>query len=496
MSNKVAAQPSRRSNDASEVGETCIRTSRPRRRAPGRHATLGFLWTILSIAVPLNLLSNGPSDRSFAFLAVLHVIVALAGASGLVGSVWAGRPRIMAFFFWLFVYLWFGIAPSGQLWFQDSELAGTGTVNDRTTASLAVLIGVLCFAIGYWLTGRARAINFEANARWAPSLTWGKLRAFSALATAAAVFVIPKYGGVSSLFSSRQQFAQTSELLQSSSADHSVQAILYALLSVPALVSLLSWFYLHRQGGARQTGRHTFLLVYLLALNIVSNSPFSHPRSWVAVCVLSFVVSSRRLMQPRRIAYAAAAIVVGFVVLFPLATYFRYETHATSETQGLLSHRFIQSGDYDAYKQSVVGATYVRENGFDHGRQLLGPLGFWVPRAVWQSKPGDTGVLLGKFQGAAYTNLSAPLTTELYLAFGLPLVGIGFLALGAAWGQLDRCYIAAYKRRAGLSYMVVPLLAVYQLAVLRGSLLTVTGFLVLILLVPAVLFLPYRRCKQ
>src|SRR5207237_9659590 len=132
-------------------------------------------------------------------------------------------------------------------------------------------------------------------------------------------------------------------------------------------------------------------------------------------------------------------------------------------------------------------ATYVERNGIDYGAHLLGPALFWVPRTFWPEKPRDTGIVLGEFEGYSFTNLSAPLWIETYIAGGYILTLVAFTLIGIAWRRVDDQFALTREREPSVINLIVPLVAAYQMSVLRGSLLTVSGRLAVIVVLPLVL---------
>jgi hypothetical protein len=177
-------------------------------------------------------------------------------------------------------------------------------------------------------------------------------------------------------------------------------------------------------------------------------------------------------------------LIAAIVVVFPFAAFFRYTSIAQlPRLEGIVT-QYSTSGDYDSYQQIAAGIEYVDVYGFDDGRHLLGPALFWVPRSIWHDKPRDSGQILASFKGYSYTNLSAPLWIELYLSAGFPLALVGFISLGFVWRRLDDAFARSSPYTGGIIRIVVPLLAVYQFALLRGSLLTITGRLVLLVVFP------------
>lgn len=103
------------------------------------------------------------------------------------------------------------------------------------------------------------------------------------------------------------------------------------------------------------------------------------------------------------------------------------------------------SGDYDAYAMMSLTVEYVGQNSPTWGRQFIGVLLFWVPRAWWPEKPVGSGYFVSESMGMTFNNVCCPLPGEGMINFGLPgiiLFGlfIGFFITridGLYWGSID-----------------------------------------------------------
>jgi hypothetical protein len=229
--------------------------------------------------------------------------------------------------------------------------------------------------------------------------------------------------------------------------------------------------------------------IVLLLVNIVVNNPIGNSRQWAGTVLIGLVFSLRSF-GTRAFRIAVPALVFVLSAVFPYLDYFR-QTASSSSTLTSSGNGFdvlyaMSVKDYDASTQLVNTYGYVQQLGTDAGHQLLGVLFFFVPRSVWSGKPVDTGTLIAQWlANRANYNLSEPLWAELYLALGIPAVLIGFALLSRVSWRLD--YTFGMSRRlassANLSAVMVPVLAGYQLILLRGSLLQATGRLIVLLVV-------------
>lgn len=147
----------------------------------------------------------------------------------------------------------------------------------------------------------------------------------------------------------------------------------------------------------------------------------------------------------------------------------------------------LNKTDYDSMAQIANGVSYVNDNGYMFGLNILGALFFAVPRSIWPGKPIDTGSVLAQYIRYPNENLSAPLWGEAYLAFGLlGVVGLfvvaGYLLRRLYARSLIKFDSSTTRLMSGFGFCLPPL-AVYEVLILRGSLLQAMARLVVLGLV-------------
>jgi hypothetical protein len=113
---------------------------------------------------------------------------------------------------------------------------------------------------------------------------------------------------------------------------------------------------------------------------------------------------------------------------------------------------------------------YVDAEGSTNGRQALGVGLFWIPRSVWPGKPTDTGILLADWKGYRFTNLSAPVWSEMYINAKWPGIAVGSVLLGLVIGVMGERFVAADRENGG-GAVGLGVISFYLLLVFRGSLL-------------------------
>jgi hypothetical protein len=452
-----------------------------------RHAIAAGLLIFLAGLLPTLAVTVGTAPKNLSLLVGLHASLIVWSAVRISLIVRSGAPRFLALVFWIYVYFWLGLAPFAQLTLNSFPLPGLFPEQALTEASLTVWIGVLGFELGHLVRHRQTSNAWLAGLS-SRDLTWKAVAFLTISSVVLAPLLISQFGGISTFLTSRQALDQAAALLQSDPDARTLLGVYSALLSVPPLVATLGWLQLRRSGRLPNNRPLAItVMVILIGLNIVVNNPISQSRSWFSVFIFAVLCATTWARTNRGFRIAALGMILLLVILLPFGSYFRYTQRSAPDSMSVVATQYWVSGDYDSYQQIAAGAQYVERFGFDYGAHLLGPALFWVPRSLWHEKPRDTGVVLAEFEGYVYTNLSAPLWIETYMAGGYILVFITFALIGSVWRRLDDQFVLTRPSDPGVINLIVPLLASYQTALLRGSLLTISGRLAIIVLLPLVL---------
>lgn len=436
-------------------------------------------WGLLFVAFLPALVLQAIDTRFGAALAVQCVVVAHSGGA-LTRVLTDTSVRLVAFGFWLFVYVWLGLAPLAMLATDAYPLEyRTGEATACAAAALTEL-GLLAYTAGAALAagrkgGRSAVLEPLLSRRLAPL----PVLLLCGLSLALAAVLIPGHeGGVRAFFASRQALRQSGD-----QADLAHALRVWAL-AVPAFWAAVALVHLPRRPAGDRLLRtiRWILLPLLLALNVVVNNPISRPRFWAGTVLLVLLFSWRRFSTPRAFRVTAVALTAVVLLAFPYSDYFRYDEREAVQVVAL-AEQFSSNMDYDAFQQMQTGIDYVQENGFSPSA-MLGPVLFMVPRSMWPDKPQTTGIELAQYAGYDFHNLSAPLWIEGYLWGGAPCVLAVFCLLGAAGRRMDDIRERLRDRQGTLAALLVPAYAFYQLIFLRGSLMAIVGPLLLLLTVP------------
>lgn len=441
---------------------------------------LRFLLLIASIAVlsagvPAGLLASVPdAPRSEAWVLTLGIMV---WAGGRLSFLWvAGVPRLFDYFFWVFVYIFMGMAPTAQI---RSGLTSTTTPGvdpglDVPTAGI-VIIGLVCYEVGriICILVEHRRITGKAPSPAVSVVGAGRTWALFLISLLASAYYLMRVGPTIALGS--REGAQAARA--AAWADPSVRAMAYAAAVYPLLVAVGALAQL-RKAAATPTARFAILGAacvgagfLLLVVNPVASARYTFGTVAFALAVYAGATRTRR-----RARLTMLTGIVGFLAVFPIADAFR-STEVRVSRAGFFDE-YLSNPDYDAFWQIANALSFWIDGHVVPLLQGLGSVLFFVPRSIWPGKPTDTGSLLADYRGYSFENLSAPLWAEALVNGGILMVVITFLLLGLSLRALDT-RISRELRVGGPWAIVGAILPVYMTILLRGSLLQATGALVI-----------------
>lgn len=447
---------------------------------------LGVITVIaLVIFIPAIILTEANVGRSNAWPVTMGILL-LSGIR-LSFLVHAGERRLFEFIFWLFAYVFFGLAPTVQLRADEmpTTTKGLDPALDMPTAILA-LAGILAFAVGFRLVKNSHG-TVDANV--APRVvSIPRLAILTGVALLASTYYLSRVG-IGVLFSSRAEFGAAENELW---PDPSTGALISAVSAFPILVAAHGWWSVAH--GSKNSHSVRILAGVLTALSLFLTNPISSARYHFGVVWGSFLGTAGAYKTARRTSITMLGIVGGLLFLFPVADLFRRKDVVAAQRSGFLSE-YAGNGDYDAFGQLSNAIFYNATEPFQFAHQLMGSVFFWVPRSIWSNKPSGTGSVLAEFRGYNFTNLSAPIWAEMLLNFGVIGVVIASIAVGALLGRLDRRFMRS--EGFGVDAIMASILPFYLLILMRGSLLQATG--ILVVLVFSIIFIGTKnppRAKQ
>ncbi len=372
--------------------------------------------------------------------------------------VFARTRRLYELTFWIFTFIFMGMAPFVQSRLDERPGTTPWFRFDLIPHAWAVVyVGLVAFLAGSLLGSRG-----GSRAKAPRPISVARTTVVALAGTGSAAYFIVTLG-LSSFFTDRYELA---EIGGRTGTDPVVGALFSGLARMGLLIGCLLIVARLRTTHRRSLGLWAFAVLPFAALFVLVN-PLTSPRFLVGITYLAILVATGLLRQMRAYRTVFIGLLVGMVTVFPFLNLFRLASGQAAAGGALEA---MTTGDYDAFVQIVNAIDYVGAHGSTQGMQMMGVLLFFVPRGVWPAKPYDSGILLAQFQHYRFENLSAPLWSELYLNAGMVGVATGFFLLGLALRRVD-ARVDRQITLTGMPSLINCVLPFYFLMLLRGSLL-------------------------
>ena len=442
-----------------------------------------IIIAILLIVVALYYTQNAAKLHQIEILTLVTFII--NGAFSIIGCVTSKKDYSLNKVFWYFSFFFLFLAPliqyiSGtKLW--EHEISEDSYVK----TNIFVTIWFITYSICYWLkkdktTEETQKTTQNNNTH---KITFSKkyLNIGVILVTILMVISIIIIG-FKNLFIRGQ-----------SSLDIEVGFIRDILTNfiriTPAYFLIYSIYYYRKENK-----KVKLYILYFAIVTFILNYPVSITRYWVGTVYIGIgIVLLGKLLSNKRF---DIAIILIILVAFPLFQAFKW--YSLSEVvRGEMSSSIAgiyNNVDFDAYSMFARTIEYTDEKGITNGGQLVGTLFFFIPRAIWSTKPVPTGELVSDAQGQDFTNLSCPLPAEGYINFGL-IGTILFAALiGVILRKLDNIY---WKEREDITYidLTYPFGLGLLIFLLRGALHPVVVYMFTLYL-PIIILAFYNLMKE
>lgn len=389
---------------------------------------------------------------------------ALNGALGIVflcKSI-VDRPFSLVQMHWVFYVTMFVIAPYSQYFYGYSVWGYSLLPDDYLVTNVALMVWGILFA-GF-SGGSASNASYNQKTYFAslPKIS-DRAAAVAVVCAAVATLAVVALVGAANLFT-RDAFSTDLDKTMGLLFDKVLRP-----LPVFAFVLLLA--------RAKQRGKGGPALLVSLALMLVSCFPAAMARYNMA-CIYGAVLLLACSPLFEKKGLFPVLFLVSFLVVFPAANAYRWEAFTLSMfgeavvgAIGNLSRGFC-AVDYDAYSMVARTIQYVESFGATGGYQLLGSLLFFVPRALWATKPEGSGNLVCAAQGQTQLNISSPLPAEGIVNFGTVGLLLFAIAVALACRYLDRWFVES-ESPLRLFYPFACLLLFFMM---RGDLLSSLAF--------------------
>ena len=467
-----------------EVGPDAV-SSRPGWSVlPKTHAVQAIAFVLLAVLLPLAevaALFTGAASQHWTYTVFIDVALTVYSGARLATFLGGARPSYLGVVFFIFVYVWMGLAAVAQTASQTWPFGDVLSPDIQLQGALVVATGTVLYDAGRLLS---RLLHRERQAvvpHRIRQLSTSRSVILGWIVIITSPLAVYSLGGLAAQFQNRDAadaalfpagvingVAQQQILLGSLARDG------WTVVAFVALYALLLVRRERRIAGLPAKVSHRLLLFGLLGANVVINSPFANARFWLGTMLIALLLARPFSLRWLGKVTFLVCMLVGTAVIFPYGNIFRNAASYQSTQDISVVRAFQTLPDYDASFEVAATVQYVEVNGLSMGRQLLGTATFWVPRHYWPTKPEDTGLVLGYFYGTPTPNISAPIWAEGFIDFGWLGVAVIMMLVGYGSATLDRGW-GAKVGPLEFSRVVLPLLAGYSFILLRGSLLQAMG---------------------
>lgn len=356
---------------------------------------------------------------------------------------------------WYFVLVFFCIAPLAQVGTQDWPWDYQLSTDQMLYANLIIATWCIFFAIGSHRVRNDRPARSREPIRLPDSAGYWIVSLIVLIGSM--FYVIATYGWENLVGAERPERPE---------ADSWSSWILsFTLPAVPGIISAAAFLV----GRSKRSWR---LLAWIaLACTVIANNPIYSSRYILAASYLPILLTAfpeRAFRRPRFDLIFAALLIVVFPVMYVFKT--SGFSQLTLDTAFSTYAGSFSGVDFDSYSLFTRILTYADANGLQFGKRLASSLLYPLPGMSGYAGP-HTGAVVAGAQGASFTNVSAPLPSEVYFDFGPVGVLIAAFLFARLLRHLDRRYDASrFAPTASVFHLAYLLSLSYGIFILRGSL--------------------------
>lgn len=210
-----------------------------------------------------------------------------------------------------------------------------------------------------------------------------------------------------------------------------------------------------------------FLFAVYIMLGMIILEKFKH-RSIVMVCIL-----------------------LGFVYIFPAFNFFKYH-NITEISQFVLGGLDFNFYDYDAHQIFMLTIKYCDMRDYVYGMNILTGIFCFIPRAIWSTKLYPSGQIVSSAFNASFTNLSCPIYSEFYLAFGF----LGIIVFTFILSYLIKLYDKKVELNKVIPNIINVIVIGMSIYIMRGAFLPTMSYLLGMFLAVAIVYFSNLLCTK
>lgn len=417
-------------------------------------AILAFCISLYTILIDM---------KDFNFLIFIHIIIIGISSASLFSYI--NKPYSLFKMFHVFTLFFIGIAPILQFYI-GVKFSGAPEIpyKYKVITSLTFLISTIIYNAIYYTVVSKFSIKFLEHLNLKFDSTRFRAVKFplsiNLLMIALSglcffmIFRMKNYN-ILSLFFRGGVFSETLEIGKSSSL------IIEKFFRPLSLLLFVFSYYYNRKSWVTN--------VFLFLLLLITAFPLGLGRNAAAGLYLPLVLLFIPTFSRKNI--FVGSMIFGLLVVFPFLNKFRTFNDKTEINIGLDFDMFTEM-HFDAY---ITLARVIYHDIITYGNQLLGVFFFFIPRAVWPSKPLSSGQFHANELGMTFDNLACTYLAEGYINFGFFGVFIFIIIMAYSTAVIDKCYWKLKENDSFFNVIYVLLLGMF-LFVIRGDLMNGYAF--------------------
>lgn len=226
--------------------------------------------------------------------------------------------------------------------------------------------------------------------------------------------------------------------------------------------------------------RHKIFRYISLGIGVIAIFPTGVPRFLAAALYIPFILhwafsninrEKSKLRFPRL--FLPSILLFGLFFIFPLLDIFRSYSTGDEFQITVFGLNTMLAGHFDSYQMLVRAISHGE---LTYGFGFLGALLFFVPRAIWTSKPIGSAQEVAGLSNLSLDNVSMPLVAEFYLNFWYFGVLLGALFLGLIIRSIDLKFMSKSNYDFSFQWIFYFQTSILLLFVLRGSFLSAFAY--------------------
>ena len=361
--------------------------------------------------------------------------------------------------FYLFIYIFFGIAPVLQYknWIiffgESSPLFETDFLKGAILVMFIIFFFEVCSPV---LIKKTSELNIQIKSL--SNIKYSSNKLYAIIGVFTFIVLVINYNNIPVLFLRYEQSSDTS-------LSHIILTLIDLTISFVPLIMLI----ILKQSHKIKLKDEVFLLTIILLFSF----PTAVSRLEIALIYLTLLVAYFRQIRK----FFSELVLLSVIFLFPLFNMFRLK-NTDGFSVDMFYKQFLQA-HFDSFQNTI---TAINLNLITYGDQLIASLFFFIPRALWSSKPNASSELIcAELKYDGYCNIALSFFGEGYINFGYFGVIFFTLVLVVYIVFLDENYRCNNFFGLGDVYL---LFVIHLFYMLRGSL--TAAFIKLFVLIIAI----------